>query len=193
MKKYTSLLTLFILFACADNQNPNITILPGPSSNAIEFFQFSSVYELLISAGDFSEEECTLKILSNEGAPLHIQVSNLVNSNHTDDLIKEQVKRNIVFVAFQAFARTNIEEFTITSIPVTTEIDKPRCPYLEAFQVTNTVKRRSAIKIIDNYLGATKFQDLYQYNASIPDWLPNQNFRFLQYDILEQVYADIVK
>ncbi len=193
MKKYTSFLMVLSVVACTNHHDFDISTNSGAGSGLVEFTQFASLSELLVSVGDFSEEDCTLKILSYGDEAVHIQVSNTVNAEFADERIKEQVKRNVVYVALQAFARTNIDHFTITSIPVSNEMNNAFCLFLDEFRLTETIKRKSAMKIIDNYLGATSFRDLYQYNSSISDWRPNYKFRFLQYDILDVVYGHMIK
>ncbi|WP_291273992.1 hypothetical protein, partial [Flavobacterium sp.] len=104
----------------------------------------------------------------------------------TEDIKKEIVKRDIVYVAFQTFAQTNINELTITSIPV--DFDNPK-EYVEKYKMTVKIDRNKAKSILKKYLGNEDFSILYDNNENL--WLPNAKFSVLKFEKLNDVYNDI--
>ncbi len=195
MKKFSLLLCLCALLACQKStDNTSIQPTPGSGINTnIEFPQFSSIEDLLMTREEFREEDCTFQLLQNPENELEIQVSNRVDESYNEKMITDQVKRNIVFVAFQVFARTDIEEFNISSVPLISEPGVVPCQYLEQFRITTPVKRKTAIKILDIYFFSSRFQHLYQYNKSANHWQPNENFSFLQYEALNDVFGKLAQ
>lgn len=72
---------------------------------------------MLAASYDFSEEDGSLKFISSDEEDLHVLVSNPILDSDVETVKEEIVMRDIVYVAFQSFAQTNIEKLTITSVP----------------------------------------------------------------------------
>lgn len=182
------------------NPNLEITIFNEGSINnegllgpLIIFPNYSQVLEMLQSNGDY-KGNC-LKLLSKKGELLHIQVSNEFIYDEPISIMKEQVKRDIVYVAFQAFSQTNIKKLKISSVPIIRTSFNPNIKndgkYLNELKQTVIVSRETAKKILKKYLRLESFKDLYVFENSF--FVPNKKFDRLKYGELENVFLDIKK
>lgn len=172
--------TLTILFAAA-----LLSCKSETKSNVAEksLPQYETIREMLDESGDFYEENGSLKFISEEESNLHIQVSKPVSKNDLEDVKEEIVKRDIIYVAFQTFAQTNLNKLTITSIPSDFENRKK---YYEKYQKTLTIDRSKAKSILIEYLNSEDFSILFSLENDI--WLPNENFDKLKFGKLKEVY-----
>ena len=156
----------------------------------IEFLHYSTVTQMLKSAGDYKEKNGTLKVLSKEKEIPHVQVSNWVFEGDTKELMVEQTKRDIIYLAFQTFAETDIDEIVITSVPLKMKDFKNRDKYLEEYKNTKTIKREEARTIMNKYLYTTDFKALYEFkNGEM--WLPNKKFSDLRFKYLDKVFSEL--
>lgn len=192
MKTLIIIIPLILLFGCSDDKKaeietkaePEIVEQPLTKQPTREFSKYSSVTEMLKEANDFTEEDGSLKILSKEGKPVHVQVSKIIVDGDLEKVIKEQTMRDIVYVAFQAFAQTDIEELTVTSVPM-----KAKGKYVDKYKMTVTINREAAKTIIKKYLQTENFQDLFYLDGTL--WLPSKQFDNLKFKNLGAVYADM--
>ena len=122
--------------------------------------KYATVFGLIDTSADFSIEKETYKIISKE--PIHIQISSKVVEGDLDKVITGLTKKDFVYVAFDAFARTNIDKITITSIPLKVDHNKPQAKgtYLEKYKVSATVTRDKAKSIMQKYIKTSNFDDL---------------------------------
>ena len=150
--------------------------------------QFASVREMLANASDYSEENGSLKFISEDKANLHVQVSKPILEADLENVKEEIVKRDIIYVAFQTFAQTDIDKLTITAIP--NDMQNPE-KYYEKYKKTVTIDRTKAKSVLKKYLGSEDFSILYEMDGTL--WLPNDNFSKLKFVELAQVYADLSK
>ena len=149
--------------------------------------QYSSIKEMLEEAGDFYEENGSLKFISEEESNIHVQVSKPISKNDLESVKQEIAKRNIIYVAFQAFAQTNLNEITITSLPNDLE-DNTR--YYEEYKQTVKIDRTKAKSILKTYLNSDDFSILFDNQNGI--CLPNKNFDKLKFEKLNEVYNSML-
>ncbi len=142
---------------------------------------------MLSYASDFYEENGSLKFISEASNNLHIQVSKPVFQNDLEKNKKETVKGDIIYVAFQTFAQTDISELTITAVPLDQENNKK---YFEEYKKTLKINRSRANSILKKYLNSDDFSILYTEDDGI--WLPNPNFSKLKFEKLEEVFSDLL-
>ena len=161
--------------------------------NLIAFPQYETVVDALNSTDEFGSDDCTLQLLSAPESPVHVQVAFEINSAPAALPVDEQVRKQLVYAAFQVFAKSDVDILTISAVPLAVPASEPNCSYLGTFRSTHVIKRKSAIKIVDNYFNAKSFQELFDYHPIIDTWLPNRKFRIMQYDILDLVYGHLVK
>jgi len=163
----------------------------GYTKKELKFPKYKTVMDMLIDAQDF-KNEC-LKKISKNGEPLHIRVSTEFLAQESVANMKEQVKRDIVYVVFQAFAETDIDKITVTSIPIVRKSFNPNVAYdgklIENLKQTVTINRKKALKILKKYLQTNSFQDLYQLKGTL--YLPNTKFDRLQFSELNNVFKDL--
>ncbi|MDF2451898.1 MAG: hypothetical protein K0S26_1402 [Bacteroidota bacterium] len=181
MKHLTILLPFSLLLSCSE---PVAVEQPKPEEPTAVFNKYPTVMEMLIDAHDYSEEQGTLKMLSKKEEPLHIQVSKQIFDGDLEKEILDQTKRDIVYVAFQAFAQTDINELTITSVPL-----KSNGKLADKYKLITTINRETAKNILKKYVSTGNFQDLFQFDGTL--WLPNKNFDNLKFNNLDAVYTDM--
>ena len=150
--------------------------------------QFENVEEMLLDASDYYEENGSLKFISEDESNLHIQVSKSIFKGDSESVKKDIVKRDIVYVAFQTFAQTNIKELTITAIPKDWKNHKK---YYNEYKKTLKVNRTKAKVILKKYLNSSDFSILYKKRQGI--WLPNKKFDELKFEKLEEVFIELLK
>ncbi|MCO6501092.1 MAG: hypothetical protein J5I47_12060 [Vicingus serpentipes] len=150
--------------------------------------QFSSVREMFADASDFYEENGSLKFISEDTSNLHVQVSKPILESDIESVKEEIVKRDIIYVAFQTFAQTDLNKLTITAIP--NDMENPK-KYYDRYKKAVTVDRERAKTILKKYLGSEDFEILYKKDGTL--WLPNENFSKLKFENLNAVYSDLSK
>ena len=194
MKRLIILIPLTLLFGCSDDKKADIETKTEPvtveqpvtEQPTAEFTKYATVVEMLKEACDFKEEDGGLKVLSKKGEPLHIQVSSPEVDGELEKNIVDGTMRNIVYVAFQSFAQTDIEELTITSVPIKFQ---SKNKYLDKYKLTVTINRKTATEILKKYLNTDNFQVLYYLDGTL--WLPSKDFDSLKFKNLDAVFADM--
>jgi hypothetical protein len=194
MKYLILSLCLTLLFGCSDNKKAVAEIKteqalaqqPLTENPSAEFTKYPTVLEMLKEANDFKEEMGTLKVLSKNGKPLHIQVSKPMVDGDLKKNIVEQTMRDIIYVAFQAFAQTDIDELTITSVPIKFN---SKSDYINKYKLTKKVNRETVKGILKKYLNTENFQELFQPDGIL--WLPSKKFDSLKFQNLDAVYANL--
>ncbi|MBA4241655.1 MAG: hypothetical protein C0448_13090 [Sphingobacteriaceae bacterium] len=154
------------------------------SSEVIEFTKYPTVIQMLNESHDFTEEDGSLKLLSKEEKNIHIQVSKLIFDGDQEKIIKEQTMRDIVYVAFQAFAQTDINSLTISSVPM-----KDKGNYINKYKLTLTISRENAKSILKEYLNTEDFKILFKLEGTI--WIPSENFNVLMFKNLNEVFSEL--
>ncbi len=148
--------------------------------------QFKTVKEMLADASDYYVENGSLKFISEDKSNLHIQVSKPIFEADLESVKEEIVKRDIIYVAFQTFAQTDIDKLTITAIPNDME---NREKYYEKYKKTVTIDRTKAKGIIKKYLNSEDFSILYKKDGEL--WLPNKNFSKLKFENLDEIFTEL--
>ncbi len=169
--------------------NPSTEI----DATTITFPHYSSVIEMLNESGDYKENQ--VEVIDNNNDNFHIRVSSEFLKDESESVIIEQTKRDIVYVAFQTFAETDLNKITITSIPIIRSDFNPNKKYDGQLQKSKTqtvsITREKAISIIEKYLKTKSFQDLYQLESTI--YIPSAKFERLKFAELDNVLSDMKK
>ncbi|WP_163401316.1 hypothetical protein [Flavobacterium fluviatile] len=200
MKLAIFTLSILVLVSCKsdrDNQVNNIATDSisvenlDPSNDDIEHDnslpKYKTIKEMFEASYDFSEEVGTLKFISLEESKLHVQVSKPIFEGDLKNIIEEQVKRDIVYVAFQTFAQTDINALTITSVPNSN--DNPK-KYFDNYKKTVSVNRERALLILKKYLDTDNFSILYENQNGL--WVPSKLFSVLKFEKLNEVFTDLI-
>lgn len=197
MKKILLLLLALFIMSCkkdttsfTDEAEDNYNLIENTktvekSSSEEKLPNYATIKEMFEASGDFSEEVGSLKFISLD--KLHIQVSKPIVDNDMEDLKNELVKRDIVYVAFQTFAQTDIDELTITSVPNSFDDQKK---YFEKYKRTLTINRNKAKSLLKKYLNTEDFSILYIEQDGI--WLPSKSFDILKFEKLNEVFIDMI-
>ena len=197
MKNSILILILFIMVSCKKDDNSIIKIdeektntesikkeEKKESGNLLP--KFATIQEMLKDSGDYYEENNSLKFISKEPNDIHVQVSKPIFKGDLEKVIIEIVKRDIIYVAFQTFALTDINELTITSVP--TQYENKNL-YVEKYKMTIKIDREKAKEILNKYLASDDFSILFDEKDNI--WLPNDNFSILKFKKLNDVFDDM--
>lgn len=153
-----------------------------------ELKKYNSVKEMLEDAHDFTIEEGTLKFINSDENNLHLQVSKYTVKGESDDIINQTVKRDIVYVAFQAFAQTSTNKITITSVPIDYNV---KTKYYNQYKKTITITRQKADQIMQQEFGNTDYSILFDRLNTIQ--IPSKNFDKLKFENLDKIYSELLK
>jgi hypothetical protein len=184
-----------MLASCNSDKKTDTTIAENEATttqiqniNPSELKKYKSVKEMLEDAHDFTLEQGTLKFINNNENNLHIQISKPIIKGDLDEVIKETVKRDIVYVAFQVFTQTSINKITISSVPIDFE---DNTKYFDNYKQTTTISREKADQIMQEEFGSTNYSILFSDLNGIQ--VPNDNFNKLKFQDLDIVYSELKK
>ncbi|MFP3832777.1 hypothetical protein [Chryseobacterium sp. SIMBA_028] len=187
-----SVITLISLSCSNDKKNkPAIienTIIQPQKVSTSELKKFKSVKEMLEDAHDFTLEQGTLNFINSDENNLHIQISKPIVEGDSDKIIDENIKRDIIYVAFQVFAQTSTKNITITSIPIDF---KDQTKYYTQYQKTVKVTRDKTEQIMQKEFGSADYSILFDNLNGIQ--IPNKNFNKLKFQDLDFVYIQLLK
>ena len=153
-----------------------------------ELKKYNSVKEMLEDAHDFTIEEGTLKFINSDENNLYLQVSKYTVKGESDDIINQTVKRDIVYVAFQAFAQTSTNKITITSVPIDYNV---KTKYYNQYKKTITITRQKADQIMQQEFGNTDYSILFDQLNTMQ--IPSKNFDKLKFENLDKIYSELLK
>lgn len=197
MKKILLIFAISLLYKSCSENKPSISIADKTSTPAtdslltkkidsIKLTKYNSVKEMLEDANDFTVEQGTLKFINEDEHNLHVQVSKRIVEGDSAKLINEIVKRDIIYVAFQAFAQTSIDKITITSIPIE---HNDRAKYYTEYKKTITITREKANQIMENEFGTLDYSILFTNLDGM--LVPSEAFSKLKFTNLDQVFTQI--
>ncbi len=156
------------------------------------FPQSENVVLAILSENRFDIEKGTFVVLGGADETLHVQVSSVFRQDD-EDRMREQVKRDLVYAAFKAFAQTSVETFRITSIPIFQPDNLEEGIKRFEHQKSFVVHRKTGTKIIQKHFDTSTYRTLYTYNEKNESWETNDRFLKLQYELLDDVYRLLVK
>jgi len=178
-------LLILITIANLNGQNYEPKFEGNKSRKTEQILQkFETLREVLINSNDYVEKDGQVKFISEDKSNLHVQISSIIVEGDFESVIKEIVMRDIVYVSFQAFAETDLNELTITAVPIDL---KNRKKYYDSYKKTITISRAKAISILKRYLKSENFSILYKKVGAY--WLPSKNFNKLKFEKLSEVFA----
>jgi hypothetical protein len=152
---------------------------------------YPSITAMIDSAGDYASDNGTFKIISND--PLHIQISNIAMPSQSIDELKKTAMHGIVYVAYDAFASTNIKEITITSVPIVYDgATSKNLGFVESARYTATIKKERARKVMQQRIGTSYFDDLLGNGEFLNS--PSPAFEKLKSeDTIEEVLSQLME
>ncbi|HSH64347.1 MAG TPA: hypothetical protein VLB84_00785 [Bacteroidia bacterium] len=192
MNKLLIVVLIGILTACSNDKSEEISkidineSLENKTIENVPFPHYESVYQMLEESYDYRPHNGSLVLLSKPSQREHVQVSQLFLKNEPPKSMIEDVKRDIVYVAFEAFALTDVNELTITSVPLESSTDTNKINYFNEFKKTVTVNRNTAKLILRKYFENDSFKDLFYLDKGY--YLPSKEFDLLKFAELESVY-----
>jgi hypothetical protein len=195
MNKLLIVISIVILTACSDDKSEGTSkaneneSLENKTVENVPFPHYKSVYQMLEESYDYRPHNGSLVLLSKPSQREHVQVSKQFLKNESSKNMVEEVKRDIVYVAFEGFALTDANEFTITSVPLESFTDTIIINYFNEFKKTVTVNRNTAKLILRKYFDNDSFQDLFYLDKGY--YLPNKKFDKLKFAELENVYQSL--
>ena len=163
-----------------NEEDKNETITP-----TLEWVTFNSIDEVLEDGGDYREGTGCLKLISDN----EVQVSQWVFDTDVESTITDGVKRDIVYVAFQIFALTELDAVTVTSVPLLMKSDmQTQDKYLNKYKKTVTVTREKATEMLETFASTKDFKELYKAEGTL--WLPSRKFEDLKFRQLDVVFKE---
>lgn len=159
--------------------------------------QYSDVFTMIEGTGEYYKENGTFKLISPQ--PLHIQLSKPAYDEDLEEVVREQVKRDIVYVGFRTFAQTNIDEIKITSFPLKMDNNgRKDFDYIQKYKLSATLTRIKAKAILKKYYGHTDFSKLFGEEVSgtyMPE-IPNMEIKRMLFNemggpTLNKVFAEL--
>jgi hypothetical protein len=170
----------------SQKDNNTSTKVEKSEAQNIKLPKYKTVREMLKSASDFDEDNNTLKFISENENNLHVQVSKPIFEKDLEQVKMDIVKRDIIYVAFQTFAQTDVKQITVTAIPVMQDNYKK---YVGKYKKTVKLEREKAKKVMMKYLSSEDFSILYELDKGF--WLPSKNFSKLKFENLNEVFNSI--
>jgi hypothetical protein len=120
---------------------------------------YPSISAMIDSSGDYASDNGTFQIISEN--PLHIRISRISMPEVSLDQLKYEAKEGIVYIAYTAFASTDIEEITITAVPKMYDAANNKdLGFNKQASYTATINRDIAQKVMQKIAGVNKFDDL---------------------------------
>lgn len=150
-----------------------------------------TIEAVLDSAGDYRKEYGTLKILSKN----EVQVSSLCLDTESDYLMKSICKRDIVYVALQVFAQTDINSFKIVAIPMMYKASEGINPnkigkYWGLSGIRAGVNRSGGNYVLRKHFNSSMYEDLYAMDGQ--NLILSPRFEKLLNGNIESVYDDLI-
>lgn len=207
MKSITILLLIVLSLGCTNNQKNDKENKEEQKNTKIEkevektkkekkeLKKYSTVGLMLKEEGEYSEDDGTLKIIKNDENFAKIQIAFKVFEGDQTKIIKEMGMREIVYVTFQSFAKTNVNEVTVISIPLKMKDNDTKDGYLNNYKKTISVKRKKAKELL-KYSDANSFDELYKlkkFENGSSAYILSEKFNELQYEYLKKVYNNLKK
>jgi len=127
------------------------------SANGAES-KFNNISEMVEEFSDYSSSNGTYRHISSE--PLHIQLSPMVVDGEPPEVIEETIKRTIIYGIYRSFIHTDINQITVTAIPMELDFKGGKSRYLKGYERSITINRDKARKLIEKYLEVSKLSQL---------------------------------
>jgi hypothetical protein len=108
--------------------------------------QYDTVTKALENTHEFSVVEGTLKVLSTN--PWKVEIPAYVFPGDESWIIDEEVKRTLVFALIITFAQTNVDQITVTVVPVEQSFGKEKSKPLKSKARTLSVSRGKMNKVL---------------------------------------------
>jgi len=125
---------------------------------------FPSVEIMMIKFNDYLIEDGSFKVIQNN--PLHIQLSPKIFNSDPEDIIEAIINRGFLHGVYRSFAFTNIDNITITVVPIEGKLmERTSVPlYKKTLSKTLSITRTEALRIIQTYIDISKISELFTTN-----------------------------
>lgn len=120
--------------------------------------KFSNISDMIEEFSDYSNSNGTYKILSL--SPLHIQLSPMVVAGDFPEVIEEMIKRAMIYGVYRSFIHTDINQITVTAIPMEINFKGGKPRYLKGYERTFSINRDNAQQLVQKYLKVSKLSQL---------------------------------
>ncbi|HGO5823434.1 TPA: hypothetical protein ACK3JW_001102 [Mannheimia haemolytica] len=122
---------------------------------------FEKVIDLFEYMGDYSLEDKTLNIVSQN--PLHIQIFERVSGN--DDDVIDELQYKLVRDIYKVFSHTAVNEFTLEVIPVDAKTEKTTKQLAKLTQKAK-LNREKALEILQAFSAMKSFDDTVSFDEN---------------------------
>lgn len=122
---------------------------------------FEKVVDLFEYMGDYSLEDKTLKIVSQN--PLHIQIFERVAGNNAD--VIDDLQYKLIRDIYKVFSHTAVNEFTLEVIPVDAKTEKTTKQLAKLTQKAK-LNREKALEILQAFSAMKSFDDTVSFDEN---------------------------
>ena len=123
-----------------------------------EATRYESVVKMIEDRNDYVEESGTFKVIKAE--PLHIQLSPRDTKGTSEKVIRDEVKRAMIYGIFRTFIHTPQNKITVTVIPLEVGVPGPKKVYWNQYKTTLTVTREGALRAVRKFFPVGTYEEL---------------------------------
>lgn len=161
-------LAMLVLGGCGETEAPKVaeaSVSDAPASEQITPMKFATVTEMIDDKGDFSDENGTFKVISNE--PLHIQLATEVVANDLDEVKLAEVRRVALYGVYRTLIHTDAPSVRVSALPMELTLNPYTARYLDSPKVEIAVTRDEALQAVAGLIEVDAFEDLVTPNTDL--------------------------
>lgn len=144
----------------------------------------NNISEMIDLVGEFSEADRTFRMLQNGPTP-HFQISPTFVEGHPEGVIKETMKRDLVYMILSTFVHTDLSAVRVTAVPaVLTDFKTRKRTFQPSQSITLAVSRDDALTVLRKHAGVESFNDLcgVPFQGTYAPDLPTEIFTRCMYN-----------
>lgn len=161
-------LAVLSLVGCGDAEAPKVAEASAatvPASGPLEPMKFATVTEMIDDKGDFSDENGTFKLISDE--PLHIQLATEVVANDLDEVKLAEVRRVALYGVYRTLIHTDAPSVRVSALPMEVTLNPYTARYLDSPKVEIAVTRDEALRAVAGLIEVDALEGLVTPNADL--------------------------
>lgn len=127
--------------------------------------KFATVTEMIDDKGDFSDENGTFQVISNE--PLHIQLATEVVANDLDDVKLAEVRRVALYGVYRTLIHTDAPSVRVSALPMEVTLNPYTARYLDSPKVEIAVTRDEALQAVAELIEVEALEGIVTPNTDL--------------------------
>jgi|GEM_PF-431676 len=161
-------LAALVLGGCGETEAPKVveaSVSDAPASGPLKPMKFATVTEMIEDKADFSEENGTFKVISNE--PLHIQLATEVVANDLEEVKLAEVQRVALYGVYRTLIHTDAPSVHVSALPMEVTLNPYSARYLDAPKVEIIVTRDEALQAVAGLIDVSSLEGLVTPKADL--------------------------